>query len=147
MTTPAVTVREDCTLQEAAELMMKRNIGCLPVVDEKGEIAGIVTESDFSAKEKGIPFSLCRFPQVLGEWLPRQGVEEIYAKARKVPVREIMQPDVVAVAPDDSIELVLERMLEKRVHRVPVLSGNRPVGVVTRRDLLRLMLVQLAPAA
>lgn len=146
MTTPVITVREDCTLQEAAEIILKRNIGCLPVVNEKGEITGIVTESDFSAKEKSIPFSLYRFPQVLGEFLPKEGVEQIYARARALLVREIMQPNVVTVTAEDTLELVLERMLEKHVHRIPVVSGKIPVGMVARRDLLRLMLVQLAPA-
>ncbi|MGE5324156.1 MAG: CBS domain-containing protein, partial [Actinomycetota bacterium] len=97
MTTPVITAAEDCTLEKAAEIMVARRIGCLPVVNRSGEMTGIVTESDFSAKEKGIPFSLCRFPQVLGEWLPQDGVERIYARARLTPVSEIMQHDVVTV--------------------------------------------------
>jgi len=77
MTSPVETVREDCSLEDAARTMLDRGIGCLPVVDADGALAGVLTESDFAAKEKGIPFSLYRFPQVFGDWLPKQGVEKI----------------------------------------------------------------------
>jgi CBS domain-containing protein len=146
MVTPVITVPEDCTLREAAEIMVKHNIGCLPVVDQQGEITGIVTESDFSAREKSIPFSLSRFPQVLGEWLPKEGAERIYARARTIPVTEIMQRSVVTITADDTLEHVLEKMLEKHVHRLPVVQGKTPVGMVSRRDLLQLMLTRMAPA-
>lgn len=146
MVTPVITVPEDCTLREAAEIMVKRNIGCLPVVDQQGEIAGIVTESDFSAREKSIPFSLSRFPQVLGEWLPKEGVERIYARARTMPVAEIMQGPVVTITADDTLEHALEKMLAKHVHRLPVVQGKTPVGMVSRRDLLQLMLTRMVPA-
>ena len=146
MVTPVITVPEECTLREAAEIMVKRNIGCLPVVDQLGEIAGIVTESDFSAREKSIPFSLSRFPQVLGEWLPKEGVERIYARARTMPVTEIMQEPVVTITADDTLEHALEKMLDKHVHRLPVVQGKTPVGMVSRRDLLQLMLTRMVPA-
>jgi CBS domain-containing protein len=146
MAAPVITVREDCTLQEAAEIMVGRKIGCLPVVNQQGEICGIVTESDFSAREKSIPFSLTRFPQVLGEWLPKEGVEQIYSRARTIPVREIMQRSVVTVTAEDSLEQALEKMLANHVHRLPVVKGKTPVGMVARRDLLQLMLKRMAPA-
>ena len=144
MTTPVITVTEDCPLEKAAEIMVTRRIGCLPIVNRSGEMTGIVTESDFSATEKGIPFSLCRFPQVLGEWLPQVGVERIYARARQTPVSEVMQHDVVTVDEGDTVELVLEKMLHKHVHRVPVMRGKMPVGIVARRDLMRLMLDRMS---
>ncbi|MBM3767093.1 MAG: CBS domain-containing protein, partial [Acidobacteria bacterium] len=58
MTHPVQTVREDCTLEIAARTMLEHNIGCLLVTDTKGELAGIVTESDFAAKEKAVPFTV-----------------------------------------------------------------------------------------
>ena len=143
MCTPVITVDEDCSLEEAAKIMLDRNVGGLPVVDERGDLRGIVTESDFVAREKGIPFSIYRFPQMFGEWMPHEHVERIYESARRRAVREIMCQNVVTVTEVDTIETVLEKMLKGGLHRIPVVRGRKPVGIVARRDLLRLMLEHL----
>jgi len=44
MVTPIITVHEDCSLEEAAKIMLERNVGGLPVVNERGELCGIVTD-------------------------------------------------------------------------------------------------------
>lgn len=139
MTAPAVTVDEDCSLERAAHTMVARKIGCLPVVDAHDEICGVVTESDFAASNRGVPFSLYRFPQLLGEWMPREGVERIYQAARNRKVGEIMSRGVVSVTEEDTLETLLERMLTSGFHRLPVLRGKTPVGIVARHDLLQLL--------
>lgn len=143
MLTPVITVPEDSSLEEAAKIMLEHNIGGLPVVDDRGELCGIVTESDFVAKEKGIPFSIYRFPQMFGEWMPRQHIERIYEAARNRAVRDIMSRDVTTVTEVDTLETVLEKMLKRGLHRLPVVRDGKPVGMVTRHELLRLMLKQL----
>lgn len=140
MCQPVLSVREDCTLEEAAKTMLARKIGCLPVVDAKGDLVGIVTESDFSAKAKGVPFSLYKFPQLFGEWMPDEGVEEMYQLARTKPVKESMSRSVATVAVDAELETVIRTMLKSGFHRLPVVEGGKPVGVIARHDLLRLML-------
>ncbi len=142
MLVPVITVDEDCSLEEAAKIMLDRNIGGLPVIDDQGNLCGIVTESDFVAKEKGIPFSIYRFPQMFGEWMPHEHVERIYESARRRVVREIMSRDVISVTEVDTIETVLEKMLKGGIHRLPVVRDRKPVGIVTRHELLRLMLSQ-----
>lgn len=140
MLTPVITVSEDCSLEEAAKTMLENHIGGLPVVGDQGELSGIVTESDFVAKEKGVPFSIYRFPQMFGEWMPSEHVERIYEAARRRAVRDIMSRDVVTVTEVDTLETVLEKMLKCGLHRLPVVREKKPVGMVTRHDLLRLML-------
>jgi CBS domain-containing protein len=142
MLAPVITVDEDCSLEEAAKIMLDHNIGGLPVIDDQGNLCGIVTESDFVAKEKGIPFSVYRFPQMFGEWMPHEHVERIYESARRRAVREIMSRDVTTVTEVDTIETVLEKMLKNGIHRLPVVRDRKPVGIVTRHQLLRLMLKQ-----
>ncbi len=139
MATPVHVVDESCSLEEAARKMLTYKIGCLPVVNADGQLTGIVTESDFAAKEKGVPFSLYRFPQVFGEWMPKQGVENMYAAARSRTVGEVMTRHVVILDADDGLEAVLEKMLRTGYHRLPVTSGGVPIGIVARHDLLRLM--------
>ncbi|MEJ2009698.1 MAG: CBS domain-containing protein [Acidobacteriota bacterium] len=142
MLTPVITVHEECSLEEAAKTMLEHHIGGLPVVDDRGELCGIVTESDFVAKEKGIPFSIYRFPQMFGEWMPREHVELIYEAARSRAVRDIMSQNVITVTEVDTLETVLDKMLKCGLHRLPVVRDKKPVGIVTRHDLLRLMLRQ-----
>jgi len=62
MVGPVIAVRENCPLEDAAKLMLDCNIGCLSVVNENCELTGIVTDSDFVAKEKEPPLS--RFPRL-----------------------------------------------------------------------------------
>lgn len=138
MTEPVITTGEDTSLQKVAEIMLEHRIGGLPVINESGDLTGIVTESDFTAKEKCVPFSLFRAPQLFGVWLCNDA-EELYAAAANIPVREIMSRNVVTVTEDDPIEKVLELILRYDINRIPVVNDRKPVGIVSRRDLLRVM--------
>jgi CBS domain-containing protein len=140
MVTPVVTVREDTSLDEVARTLLERHIGCVPVVNTRGELCGIVTESDFAARKSGFPFSTFRWPQIFGQWLPKEGVEQIYAAARTTTAGEIMTGSVVTVTEEAALEDVLRQMIDRDLHRIPVVRGRVPVGIVTRHDLLRLML-------
>lgn len=138
MTQPVITVREDTPLHEVAALMLDQRIGGVPVVSEEGELKGMITESDFTAKEKCFPFSMFRAPELFGHWLSNDA-EELYAAARTMPAREIMSTWVVTVAEDDSVEKVLELILRHDVNRIPVVRDRKPIGIVARHDLLRMM--------
>jgi CBS domain-containing protein len=146
MIQPVVSVREDSTLDEVARTLLERRIGGVPVIDDRGRLCGLVTESDFAAKDRGFPFSTFRYPQVLGQWLPKAGLERIYQTARTMTAREIMTADVITVHEEDSLEEILRRMLRHEIHRLPVVRDGVPVGIITRHDLLRLML-RADPAA
>ena len=139
MQQPVVTVGEETSLADAAETRLFNHIGGVPVVNAEGRLVGIITESDFTAKEKGIPFSTFRAPQVLGEWLGEQRHEDIYRAARKRQAREIMNRQVVTVSENDEIETVVNLMLRHDINRVPVVRDGVPVGIVARHDLLLLI--------
>lgn len=143
MSKPVMVVREDTTLEEIARMMLDNSIGCLPVVDLNGKICGIVTESDFAAKEKGLPFSTFRAPQLLGRWMSQEGVERIYDAARSMTAKEIMSRRVAAVTDDQSAQDAVELMLKFDVNRIPVVREGVPVGMVSRHDLLRLMVREM----
>jgi CBS domain-containing protein len=139
MSTPVVTVPERMTLADVARLMLERNIGGVPVVRADGRMCGIVTESDFSARRRPVPFSLLRLPSLFGHWL-QGAVEQTYREARSMTAAEIMSEDVVTVTEDQPVDEAVRRMCDGNVHRLPVVRHGVPVGMVTRQDLLRLML-------
>ena len=142
MVKPVITISPETTLAEAARLMLKHKIGGLPVVDPKGQICGILTESDFAARECGVPGVACSalmLPQVLGQWLPKDGVEKIYETAQTICAKDVMSTDIVVASEGEAVEDIIERMLHKDVRHVPVVRNNAPIGIITRRDLLKLM--------
>jgi CBS domain-containing protein len=143
MTQPVITIGQDTPLQEAANIMLQHRIGGIPVVDKDGNLVGIVTETDFTAKERCVPFSLFRAPQLFGTWLGNDA-EKLYTKASSIHAREVMSRNVITVSDNDSIERVLELILKYDINRIPVLRDGKLVGIVARRDLLRIMKNQQA---
>src|SRR5687768_198428 len=118
MSAPAVTVREDATLEQVARLMLDRRIGCVPVVRADQRLCGIITESDFSAKRQPVPFSMLRLANVLGHWL-QDAIERVYAEARSMKASEVMTRTVVTLREDDHIETAIRKMCEHDVHCLP----------------------------
>ena len=139
MVKPVITVNEETTLEQTARTMLDNNIGGVPVVDSEGKLKGIITESDFAAKEKYIPFSTFSAPKILGHWLPIDGIEGIYEAARNHTAKEIMNYPVITVDEEQTVEEAVEMMLEKDINRIVVVRDEKPVGIIARRDLLRMM--------
>jgi CBS-domain-containing membrane protein len=90
MQQPVKSVTEQTTLLEIAQLMLEHRIGSVLVVDGTGVLKGIITETDFAAKEKGIPFSTFRGPQLFHQWMDGSNLEELYREARTLTAGEIM---------------------------------------------------------
>ncbi len=144
MTKPVFTIDEDRTLEEVAQKMLNNKVGGLPVVDNGGKIVGMVTESDFSAKEHAIPFSRQYAPQLFGEWMSKEGIDEAYKAARSIQVKEIMSSPAITIEEDETVAEAVRKMLERSVHRIPVVRDSVPVGIISRHDLLK-MVVQKFP--
>lgn len=140
MARPPITVTRETSLADAAELMLDRGVGSLIVVDATGDLVGIVSDSDFAARRAGIPFSTIHRPQVLGEWLGEEGVERVFREARRRTVGDVMSPHVHSVESDDTVEHVLHLMLDRNIKHVPVVDDGRPVGMVARHDLLKMLM-------
>lgn len=139
MREPVITITQERTLEEVAEKMLNNHVGGLPVVDDEGKIVGMVTESDFSAKEHAIPFSRTYAPQLFGEWMSKEGVDKAYEAARSIQVKEIMSSPAVTIQEDDTVAEAVRQMLEHHVHRMPVVRDDVPIGMVSRHDLLKLV--------
>ncbi|MEM7008478.1 MAG: CBS domain-containing protein [Thermodesulfobacteriota bacterium] len=139
MTEPVHVITEDRTLEEAAQKMLHNSVGGLPVVDHDGKIVGMLTESDFSAKEHAIPFSRNYAPQLFGEWMSKEGVEKAYEEARSVVVKEIMSSPAVTITEEETVADAIRKMLDHSVHRLPVVKDDVPVAMISRHDLLKMV--------
>ena len=114
MTTPVLTVREEWSADQAADMLARYGFTLLPVVDEQDRLLGVVDESDLLED----PFS------------GRRG-------ARPHTVGTLMNADVVRISPDTSVGVLEHRMSSSGLRAMPVVEHGQLVGVVTRRDLLR----------
>ena len=105
MSFPARTCRGNTQLGEAAKMMAANNCGCLPVVDERGYLIGLVTDRDISIM-----------------------VAQRHQSPWQLAVREAMTKSVVSCAPDDPIDKALKTISDLGVRRLPVVD---PAGHVT----------------
>jgi CBS domain-containing protein len=139
MNSQVITISPSATVGQAAQTMLERNVSCLPVVEADGRLVGILTHTDFGLHPQYLPLA-GRLYTLLGRWASPKTLEEVAQGLRSVPVRDVMENTVVTVTEDTTLADATELMLRHRVHRLPVVRDGRVVGIVSRHDLLKLML-------
>jgi CBS domain-containing protein len=122
-----VTVTPDAGIKQAARILVERGFSALPVVDEKGRLVGIVSEADLLPIENR--------PD------PRSQATPLSPTAGSAPrtVAEVMTRDVVVVTASTEVSRAARIMLEGGIKRLPVMRGQRLVGIVSRRDLVKVI--------
>ena len=115
MTENPECVSEQDTVERAAQLMRQLNVGLIPVVDDANSrrLRGVITDRDITIRHvaEGHDTSDCK----VGEAMTR---ERLYT-----------------VTPDDDDSTVMARMREGQVRRIPVVEGDRIVGIIAQADL------------
>ena len=141
MTRDPVSVTPETAIVEAARLMLQHRISGLPVVDDKGRLAGIVTEGDLLRRAE------IGTERQRATWLAflmgpgRLAHDYVGAHARKVG--EVMTRDVLTVTPADDLTKVVSLMEKRHVKRVPVAENGKLLGLVSRADLVRALVHKL----
>ena len=107
-----LTLTADAPLYDAMDLIARRHITGLPVVDEAMHLLGIITEKDV------LGYCLHPFPP-------------------KTTVAAFMTTNVVAFDRKASLEVICECLIERDFHRVPIVDQGRLVGIISRSDILR----------
>ena len=137
MTTELITLSPETEITKAAEILLTNRINGAPVVDEEGQLLGILCQSDLVAQQKNLPvptiFSLLEGYIQLS---PRK-IEKQVKKIAALTVAEAMTPDPVSVRPDTGIEAVAALMVDNNFHTLPVVDGDTLVGIVGKEDVLR----------
>jgi len=106
------SIAPDATVFEAIKLMAEKNIGSLLVMSGD-RLTGVFTERDYTRK------------------IALQG-----KSSKDTRVREIISSQIVSVTPQHSIEDCMKLMTEKRVRHLPVMEGDKVVGLVSIGDLV-----------
>jgi CBS domain-containing protein len=121
------TVRPETSLDGLLERLLGQIEGCFPVVDKNQRLVGIVTESDVL--------------QVLHPMVPQKIVGSVVRAAMKSAastVGEIMTKRPVTVNPSMTIEEALNLMAAHKLRRLPVVEGEKLVGLLSFRDIIKL---------
>ncbi len=126
MTTPVVTVGPDTGLRDAAALLLEHRITAVPVLDADGELVGMVSEGDL----------------VVGRFS-----HDSRSELRPMPdgpsgpqtVGEVMTTPAVTLGPSTDAADLAQTMLDGDVRSIPIVEGAVLVGIVSRRDLLRIL--------
>jgi acetoin utilization protein AcuB len=135
MTYDVVTIDPEARLSDGLNMMRTHNIHRLPVVEDN-LLVGIVSEKDllYALPSADRPIS----------WV------EASAQAAALPVRQIMQQDLVTVGPDCPIELAAATMADHKIGALPVVSppeSRMLVGIITETDIFKLFIEMLGSRA
>jgi CBS domain-containing protein len=113
MTSNPTTCEPTATLVDAAKVMAREDVGPVPIV-EGGKLVGLVTDRDI--------------------------IIRAVAEGRDVTsttVRDVASKDLVTVTADEDLDRALQLMAQHQVRRIPVVEGDRVVGIVSQADVAR----------
>jgi CBS domain-containing protein len=137
MTPYVVSVLPDQSVFDAAKLMLEKKISGLPVVDDTGNLVGVVTEGDFLRRaEIGTKRQRPRWVEF---FMGPGRLADEYVRISGRKIRDVMTREVRAVAPDAPLSEVVRLMERHNIKRVPVVEGGKMFGIVTRANLLHAM--------
>lgn len=126
MSHPVITVSPKTPMPEAHKMMRDEKIRRLPVVDGRGKLVGIVSESDFLHASPSDVSSL--------------SVWEMNYMLSKITVEKIMTRDVVTAAADTPLEDAARKMVDSKIGGLPVEKDGELVGIITETDLFKVFL-------
>jgi CBS domain-containing protein len=135
MVRDVITVRPETDLAEAVKLLAEHDVSALPVIDAASNLVGVLSEADLIHRvEIGTE-------KRRSWWLEAvtggAALASEFAKEHGKKVGEIMTPEVVSVAEDTPLSEIAALFERKRIKRVPVVSGGKLVGIVSRSNLIQ----------
>lgn len=140
MTSPVITVRPETPIRELAALLFERRISGVPVL-EKGRLVGMVSEADLLHRHEIGTDCVARD----GSWWLRlfsadRSLED-YVKSHAGQARDVMTREVVSVTADTPAAEIANLLGSRGIKRVPVLRGERLIGIVSRANLIQALAV------
>jgi len=130
-----VSLKPDDNARDALDILFNKRISGLPVIDDKGKLAGMFTEKEIIAKI--LPSYVDRVGKFIYEENPKAVKQKVLALAN-LKVKDVMRSEVVTVGENTTLCEVAHLMLIQKARRIPVLNAsNIIVGIVAREDVLK----------
>lgn len=124
MITKLVTLKENDSLATAKTLMHDKNIRNLPIVNEAGECIGLLTQREYL---RHAFYLVSQF-----------GTQQLSNKEEQTPVSKAMNKDILTISPTTDLDVAAEFFIENKYGCLPVVEGNKLVGILTPVDFVKL---------
>lgn len=141
MTPTPITVTPEMPLKEAIAILAENKISGLPVIDEKGELVGVISESDLMWQETGIeaPPYIMILDSIIYLQNPAKHDQEIQ-KVLGQTVGDVMSKKPITVSCHESVKKAAQLLHDKQIRRLPVMDEKGlVVGIITQGDIIRAM--------
>ena len=140
MSTQVITLRPEQTFEEAADILADQRIGAAPVVDESGKLVGLLRDEDLIVSEGNL-----HVPTVINLFgladIPIPGQQRRFENELKrmvaAQVKDLMTTEFQTCRPDDTLGDVASKMHDADVTHMPVVDGDKLVGILARGDIVR----------
>ena len=126
MSIKPVTIDVGATIIEALRVMRENQVRRLPVLDEKGDLVGIVSEKDLLYASPSPATSL--------------SIYEMHDVLSRLKVSELMTTELITVTPDTLLEEAARVMADNKIGGLPVVEDGRLVGIITETDIFKIFL-------
>lgn len=133
MTADVATVRPTASLKDVAAELSRRRISGMPVVDDRGDVVGVISEADILAKEQP---AAQHHTSALARLLHRDDGGHS-SRFDAVLVSDAMTSPPITIEAHVPAEFAAHEMTDRAINRLPVVQQGRLVGIVTRADLVR----------
>ena len=138
MTKNPVTVTPELDISAAAAILLDNGINGVPVVDTKGSLRGILCQSDLVSLQKKFPLpSVFTF---LDGFLPLTSLSSMEKEIKKISastVSDAMTESPITVDIETPVDEIAGLMVDKKFHSLPVLQGDKLVGMIGMKDVLK----------
>ena len=126
MTRNPVTITEDTSIDDALHLMRERKVRRFPILDTAGHLVGIISDKDLLHAAPSPASTL--------------SVYEMHYLLAKLTVKKVMSSPVITVSPDMPLEDAARIMADNKIGGLPVLDGDKLVGIITETDIFKILL-------
>ncbi len=138
MTREVITVTPETSLRDLAKILAEKNLNGAPVVDDDGDVIGVVCESDLVNQNK--PLHIPTVFVILDSIIPMENpwrLQKEFKRITATTVGDIYSKPAVCVEPDTDVAEVARIMSHRNLHTIPVLERGKLVGVVGKGDVIR----------
>ena len=140
MTQDVVTVNKNQPISDLAIIFIENHFNGVPVLDNTGKVVGVVTQGDLIEQNKNlhIPTIIALFDAVLFLESEKK-FEDDLKKLTGSKIEDIYHKNLITVSPDTDLNEIITLMAEKDIHTLPVLDGDKLIGIIGKRNIIREM--------
>jgi len=141
MTKEVITASPEMEITQATKLLLEKRINGVPVVNEAGNVIGILCQSDLIVQQKKLPIP--SFFTFLDGYISLTSMKRLEKEVQKIAastVADAMTINPVVVHPDTNINDVAALMVDKNFHTLPVVDEEKLVGIVGKEDILKTLM-------